>query len=140
MYEDVEYYFPCLIYWEPIVTTRHGHSRGGAVSGLYIMIQFRTGVFPTTRRLARIQAMLAHFLHRCLACGGDVHEFVKHSMRECPRWECHRRHFGTLALKFNGFLRPLFTSPSYISALLLGGAPFLHSPFILQEMGELFSC
>jgi hypothetical protein len=29
----------------------------GAVAGLHIMIQFRTRVFPTARRLARIHAM-----------------------------------------------------------------------------------
>jgi hypothetical protein len=69
----------------------------GAVAGLHIMTQFRTREFPTTRRLARIHAMFERFLHHCPACGGDVHESIEHTMLECPRWECHRRNFWTLA-------------------------------------------
>jgi hypothetical protein len=69
----------------------------GAVAGLHIMIQFRTRVFPTARRLARIHAMLERFLHHCPTCGGDVIESIKHILLECPRWEYHRRNFGALA-------------------------------------------
>jgi hypothetical protein len=61
------------------------------------MIQFRTSVFPTARRVARIHAMPGRFLHYCHACGGDVPECIKRILLECPRWECHRRNFGTLA-------------------------------------------
>ena len=69
----------------------------GAVAGLHIMIQLRTRVFPTARRLARIHAMHERFLHHCPACGGDVIESIKHILLACPRWEYHRRNFGALA-------------------------------------------
>jgi hypothetical protein len=69
----------------------------GAIAGLHIMIQFRTRTFPTARLPARIHAMPKRFLHHCLACGGDVPESIEHILLECPRWECHRRNFGTLA-------------------------------------------
>jgi hypothetical protein len=48
---------------------------------------------------------------------------IEHILLECPRWECHRRNFGTLAPKFNGFVREFATSPEDINALLLGGVP-----------------
>jgi hypothetical protein len=66
-----------------------------AVVGLRIMIQFRTRVFPTARRLARIHVMPKRFHHHCPTCGGDVPESIEHILLECPRWECHRRNFGT---------------------------------------------
>jgi hypothetical protein len=69
----------------------------GAVAWLHIIIQFRTRVFSTARRLARIHAMHEHFSHHCHACGGDVHKPIEHIMLECPRWKCHLRNFGTLA-------------------------------------------
>jgi hypothetical protein len=87
------------------------------------MIQFRTRIFPTTHRLARIHAMPKRFLRDCLVCGGDVPESIEHSLLECPRWECHRRNFGTLAPEFNGFVRLFATSPEDINALLLGVVP-----------------
>jgi hypothetical protein len=87
------------------------------------MIQFRTRIFPTARRLARIHAMLERVLNHCHSCGGDVHESIEHIMLECPRWECHRRNFRTLAPEFNGFVRKFANSPEDVSALLLGGAP-----------------
>jgi hypothetical protein len=31
---------------------------------------------------------------------GDALESIEHIMLECPRWECHCRDFGTLALEF----------------------------------------
>jgi hypothetical protein len=100
------------------------------------MKQFRTRVFPTARRLARIHAMPESFLHHCLARGGDMPESIEHFLLECPRWECHRRSFWTLAPESSGFVRQIATSPEDINALLLGGAPppFM-APFILQEMG-----
>jgi hypothetical protein len=61
------------------------------------MMQFRTRVFPTARRLSRIHAMAVCFLHHCPTCGGDVSESIERILRECPRWEFHRRNFGTLA-------------------------------------------
>jgi hypothetical protein len=67
------------------------------------MIRFRTRVFPTARRLARIQAMHARYLNISFACGGnaaDAHEYINHIMLDCPHWECHRRHFVTLVLEF----------------------------------------
>jgi hypothetical protein len=82
----------------------------GAVVGLHIMIQFRTRVLPTTRRLARIHAMPERFSHHCPACGGDMLKSIGHVMHECPRWECHYRNFGTLAPEFNGFVRQFATS------------------------------
>jgi hypothetical protein len=87
------------------------------------MIQFRTRLFPTARRLARIYAMLERLLHHCRACGGDVPEYIEHVLLECPRWECHRRHFGTLASDFNGFMRRFATSPEGKIALFLDGVP-----------------
>jgi hypothetical protein len=81
------------------------------------MIQFCTLVFPTTRRLARSHAMPERFLHHCLACGGDVPISVEHILLECPRWECHRRNFGTPVPKLNGFVRQLATSPSLLGAI-----------------------
>jgi hypothetical protein len=48
----------------------------GAVAGLDIMIQLRTRVLPTARRLARTHAMHERFLHHCPACGGDVPESI----------------------------------------------------------------
>jgi hypothetical protein len=102
------------------------------------MIQFRTRVFPTARRLARIQAMPKRILHHCNACGGDVPESIKHILLECPRWECHRRHFGTLAPEFNRFVRHFATSHEEIIALLLGGVPpFLHGAIQFTENGGL---
>jgi hypothetical protein len=79
------------------------------------MIKFRTRVFPTTRRLARIHAMLDRFLHYCHACGGDVLAY--------PRCKCHCRYFGTLYSEFNGFGRQFATPPDDINALILGGVP-----------------
>jgi hypothetical protein len=87
------------------------------------MIQFRTRVFPTNRRLARIHAMPERFLHHCPACGGDVLESIEHILLECPRWEYHRRSLGALAPEFNGFVRHFATSPEDMNTLLLGGAP-----------------
>jgi hypothetical protein len=87
------------------------------------MIQFRTRVFPTARRLARIHAMLERFLHYCPACGGNVIESIEHILLECPRWEYHRRNLGALAPECNGFVRRFATSPENINALLLGGVP-----------------
>jgi hypothetical protein len=69
----------------------------GAVAGLHIMIQFRTRVLPTAHRLARIHAMHGRFLHHCHARGGDEPKSIEHILLECPRWERHRRNFGTLA-------------------------------------------
>jgi hypothetical protein len=63
------------------------------------------------------------FLHHCHACGGDVPESIEHILRECPRWECHCRNFGTLAPEFSGFVHQLAPSPADINALLLGGVP-----------------
>jgi hypothetical protein len=76
----------------------------GAVAWLHIIIQFRTRVFPTARRLARIHAMRERFLHHCLACGGDVPKSIEHILLECPRWEYHRRNFGALFPELNGFV------------------------------------
>jgi hypothetical protein len=100
----------------------------GAVAGLHMMIQFRTRVFPTTRHLARIHAMHERFLHLCHACSGDVPQSIENILLECPRqfgirWEYHRRNFGALAPKFNGFVRHFVTSPEDVNALLLGGVP-----------------
>jgi hypothetical protein len=81
----------------------------GAVQGFHIMIQFRAHVFPTARRFARIHGMHERFLHHCLACGGDVTESIKHIMLQCPRRECHRRIFGTLAPQFKDFARHFAT-------------------------------
>jgi hypothetical protein len=53
----------------------------GAVAGLHITIQFRTRVFSTARRLARIHAMLGSFLHHCHACGGDVPKYIEHMLK-----------------------------------------------------------
>jgi hypothetical protein len=69
----------------------------GAVAGLHIMIQFRTRVFPTARRLARNYAMLERFLHHCPSCGGEVPESIEHILLDFPRWEYHRRNSGALA-------------------------------------------
>jgi hypothetical protein len=88
-----------------------------------MMIQFRTRVFPTTRHLARIHAMQERFLHHCHACSGDVPESIENILLECPRWQYHRRNFGALAPKFNGFVRQFVTSPEDVNALLLGGVP-----------------
>jgi hypothetical protein len=88
------------------------------------MIQFYTRVFPTTRRLARIHAMPGRFLHLFPVCGGDVHESIEYIMLECPRWECHRRHFETLAPWLNGFVRQFATSNEDITYLFLGGVRF----------------
>jgi hypothetical protein len=63
------------------------------------MIQFRTRVFQTTRRLARIHTVHERFLHHGPACGGDVPESIEHIMLECPRWEWHRRNFGMLGAR-----------------------------------------
>jgi hypothetical protein len=78
-------------------TAREFMMQGGVLVGLHILIQFQTRVFPTARRLARIQAMPGRFLYHCHACGGDVPESIGHIVFECPRWECHRRNFGALA-------------------------------------------
>ena len=111
----------------------------GAVAGLHIMIQLRTRVFPTARRLARIHAMPERFLHHCPACGGDVIESIEHILLECPRWECHRRNFGALAPDFNGFVRRFATSPEDINALLLGGVPpSLHGATHFTGNGRLW--
>jgi hypothetical protein len=40
--------------------------------------------------------MLERKLHHRNACGGDVLGYTKLILLECPRWECHRRRFGTL--------------------------------------------
>jgi hypothetical protein len=111
-----------------------------AVAWLHItMIQFRTRVFPTSRRRACIHAMPARFLHHCHACGGDVRESIEHILFECPRWECHRRNFGTRAPKFNGFVRQFATSPKDINALLLGDAPpSLHGAIHFTTNGRFF--
>jgi hypothetical protein len=91
------------------------------------MIQFRTRSFSTPRRLARIHAMPERVLHHCLARGGDVRESIEHILLECPRWECHRRYFGTLAQEFNGFVSQFAASPEDINALIFGGVfPSLH--------------
>jgi hypothetical protein len=95
----------------------------GAVAWLHIMIQFRTRLFPTARRLARMHAMLKRFLHHCHACGRDVLASMEHILLGCPRWECHRHNFGTLAPYFNGCVHNFATSPEDINALLLGGVP-----------------
>jgi hypothetical protein len=90
------------------------------------MIQFRTRVFPKTRRLVRINAITDHFLHH-LACGGDVRESIEHVMLECPRQEPHRRKFVILAPKFMDLVRQFATSLEHITTLLLGGVlPSLH--------------
>jgi hypothetical protein len=67
--------------------------------------------------------MPERFLHHCPASGGDVPESIEHIMLECPRWECHRRNFGTLVQEFNGFVRQFATIPEDTNALLLGGVP-----------------
>jgi hypothetical protein len=67
--------------------------------------------------------MHERFLHLCHACGGDVPEYVKRILLICPRWEYHRCNFGTLAPKFEDFLRQLAISPEDMAALLLGGVP-----------------
>jgi hypothetical protein len=103
------------------------------------MIQFRTRVFPTTRRLARIHAMLERFLHHCHACGGDVPESIEHILLECPRWEYHRRNCGALASEFIGFARHFATSPEDVNALILGGVlPSLHGAIHLTGNGRFF--
>jgi hypothetical protein len=76
-------------------TTAREFLMHGGVLGLHIMIQFRTRVFPTVRRLARIQSMPERFRCHWHACyGGDVPESIGHIMFECPHWECHRRNYG----------------------------------------------
>jgi hypothetical protein len=111
----------------------------GAVAWLHIMIQFRTREFPVARRLARIYAMPDRFLHHRPACGGDVPESIEHIMRECPRWECHRRIFGTLAPYLNGFVRQCATSLEDINGLLLGGVlPSLHGAINFTGNGRFF--
>jgi hypothetical protein len=92
-----------------------------------IMIHFFTHVFSTTRRLARIHAMLEPFSHLCPACGGDVLESIEHILHECPRWECHRRMFWTLALEFDGFVRKFATSLEDVSAFAFRRRPPLSS-------------
>jgi hypothetical protein len=112
----------------------------GAVAWLHIMIRFRTRVVPTSRRLARIHAMLERFLHHCHVYGGDVPKSIEHILLECPRWECHRRNFGTPAPEFNGFVRQFATSPEdIINALLLGGVrPSLHGAIHFTTNGRYF--
>jgi hypothetical protein len=83
--------------------------------------------------------LLERLLHHCPACGGELPQYIEHIMRECQRWEYHRRNFGTLALEFDGFVRQLATSPEDINALLLVGFPLpFMAPLILQEW-EVFS-
>jgi hypothetical protein len=53
----------------------------------------------------------------------DVPGCIEHIMLECPRWECRRRQFGTLAPELIAFVREFATSPENISALLLGCVP-----------------
>jgi hypothetical protein len=67
-----------------------------AALGLHIL-EFRTRVLPTSRRVACIHAMHGRYFRHCLACGGDVHEYIQHITLEYTRWECHRCNFGTLA-------------------------------------------
>jgi hypothetical protein len=132
----VEYLFPGFICWEPIATTRHGHSRGGRC-GVTHYDSLRTRVFPTARRLARIHAMPERFFHHCPASGGDVPKYVEHIVLECPRWECHCRNFGTLVQELNGFVRQFATSPEDVNALLLGGVPpSLHGPIHFTKNGR----
>jgi hypothetical protein len=103
------------------------------------MIQFRTRLFPTARRFARIHAMPAYFLHHCHACGGDGPESIEHILLECPRWEYHRLYFGALAPNFNGFVRQFATSPEDINALLLSGVPpSLHGAIHFKGNGRFF--
>jgi hypothetical protein len=59
--------------------------------------------------------MHERFLHMCLACGGDVLASIKHIMPAFPRWECHRRNYGTLAQKLQDFVRHFATYPKDIN-------------------------
>jgi hypothetical protein len=68
---------------------------------------------------------------------------TKHIMLlECPRWACHRRHFGTQAQEFNGLYVnscTFATSPKDIVALLLGGVPLsLHRAIYFTGNGRFF--
>jgi hypothetical protein len=83
--------------------------------------------------------MPERLLHHCSVCGGDVLKSIKHVMRECPCWECHRRHSGTIAHEFNGFVRHFATSLEDLTALLLGGfSPSLHGAIIYTKNGRFF--
>jgi hypothetical protein len=83
--------------------------------------------------------MPARFLHHCRACGGDVPESVEHILIECPHWVCHRRNFGALAPKFDGFVRQFGTSPEDKNPLLLGGViPSLHVAIHFTRNGRFF--
>jgi hypothetical protein len=111
---------------------------------LHNMIQFIcTRIFPTARRLSRILAMPNRFLHRCKAFRWDVPESMQNIMLECSRWECPRRNFGTIAPKFQDFLRQftICTLCEDITTLLLGGVPPpLHDAFVLLRMrGKLLA-
>jgi hypothetical protein len=50
-------------------------------------------------------------------------------MLECPRRECHRRSFGTLALELHEFVHHFATPFENIIAMILGGGPL---PFMAQ--------
>jgi hypothetical protein len=68
-----------------------------------------------------------------------VPESIEHIMFECPRWECHRHNFGTLAPKFDGFARQFATSPEGTNVLLLGGVlPSLHGAIHFCRQWEVF--
>jgi hypothetical protein len=68
-----------------------------------------------------------------------VPESVEHILLECLRWECHRRNFGKLTPKLNGFVRLFATSPEDSSALLVGGVPpSLHGAIHLTRNGSFF--
>jgi hypothetical protein len=65
---------------------------------IYIMIQFRTRVFPTSRLQTRIHPMRERVTRHCLACGGNMpRSIIRHIMLEWSRRERHSRDFGTLA-------------------------------------------
>jgi hypothetical protein len=78
------------------------------------MIQFRTRVFPTACLLPAFMTCMHVFSIIVL----HVPEYIEHILLECPRWECHRRNFGTLSLKFHGFVRQFATSHEDANAVL----------------------
>jgi len=114
----------------------------GVVAGLHIMIQLRTRVFPTARRLARIHAMPERFLEHCPACGGGESETIEHMLVECPRWGYHRHNFGLLVPEFRDFISShvIASTPEDLTAFILGGVPpSLHGALAGLGMGKFSS-
>lgn len=93
------------------------------VRGVHLMIQLRTRVFPTLRRLARIKALPDQYLDHCPLCGDNVPETVEHMLSVCPRWNSHRQELAASAPEFASLVSSVSSGPRDDVTLVLGGVP-----------------